>query len=211
MPCSNDSKTVVIVIIILLIMYNIVFNGSICNSCVLGGLYMTWCLDRSRKSKHQVKTPSQIDEQQITPAVQTTTAAPPQNEPVPIGYKPYKKYMKKVAYPTTPDESQVEEYDNITEDNRHLIDTLFDTGTNTATNKSTRFAHRIGSRDREAQRIQIKARRNNVYEPFFRQELEDGGNQKWWGLNDDLMINKYTAEQRPTIQTGRTQRAYETR
>lgn len=87
--------------------------------------------------------------------------------------------------------------------NKHAINQLYKVHLNSSTNKASDFAQRIGSRDREAIRTQIRGRRNNVYEPIFRQELEEAPlAHKWWD-NDEIMVQRMTDKQRQTVQTGR--------
>lgn len=63
---------------------------------------------------------------------------------------------------------------------------------------------RIGDRDRQAIINQVRGRRNNVYEPYYRQELSEaersGG---WWKDNDDVLVTKMDKRQRETIDMGR--------
>jgi hypothetical protein len=63
---------------------------------------------------------------------------------------------------------------------------------------------RIGDRDRQATINQIRSRRNNVYEPYYRQELSEaersGG---WWKDNDDVLMQKLERRQLATIDMGR--------
>ncbi len=39
---------------------------------------------------------------------------------------------------------------------------------------------RIGDRDRQATINQVRGRRGNVYEPYYRQELSDHASKRWW-------------------------------
>lgn len=46
---------------------------------------------------------------------------------------------------------------------------------------------RIGDRDRQATINQVKGRRNNVYEPYYRQELSERNSERWWEA-DNLLV-----------------------
>lgn len=74
----------------------------------------------------------------------------------------------------------------------------------TMDNALYKHKQRIGDRDRQATINQIRARRNNVYEPYYRQELAEaersGG---WWKDNDDVLTTKLDHRQLSTIDMGR--------
>jgi hypothetical protein len=63
---------------------------------------------------------------------------------------------------------------------------------------------RIGDRDRQANYNQVRGRRNNVYEPYFRQELSEQSATRWWGLNEDVMVTKLNKRQLNTIDMGQS-------
>jgi hypothetical protein len=61
---------------------------------------------------------------------------------------------------------------------------------------------RIGDRDRQATINQIRGRRNNVYEPYYRQELSEHSVKRWWD-NEDVLTTKLDKRQLSTIDMGR--------
>ncbi len=67
------------------------------------------------------------------------------------------------------------------------------------------YAHkqRIGDRDRQATIAQVRARRNNVYEPYFRQELSEENSVRWWEP-DDVLNTLFDKRQLDTIDMGRS-------
>jgi hypothetical protein len=62
---------------------------------------------------------------------------------------------------------------------------------------------RIGDRDRQATINQVKSRRNNVYEPYYRQELSEHNSKRWWEP-DDVLVTKLDRRQLDTIDMGRS-------
>jgi hypothetical protein len=62
---------------------------------------------------------------------------------------------------------------------------------------------RIGDRERQSIINQIKSRRNNVYEPMYRQELSENSTLPWWGQNEDVLATKLDKRQMDTIDMGR--------
>lgn len=61
---------------------------------------------------------------------------------------------------------------------------------------------RIGDRQRQAIINQVRGRRNNVYEPYYRQELSEHASKRWWE-NDDVLVTKLDKRQLSTIDMGR--------
>jgi hypothetical protein len=86
--------------------------------------------------------------------------------------------------------------------NRFALDQVYGRKGNNIDNKMTEHRQRIGDRDRQATIAQIKGRRQNVYEPYYRQELSEHGSKKWWEP-DDVLVSKLQDNQMATIQTGR--------
>jgi hypothetical protein len=66
------------------------------------------------------------------------------------------------------------------------------------------YAHkqRIGDRDRQATINQVRGRRTNVYEPYYRQELSEHASKRWWEP-DDVLVTKLEKRQLETIPMGR--------
>lgn len=62
---------------------------------------------------------------------------------------------------------------------------------------------RIGDRDRQATINQVRSRRNNVYEPYYRQELSEHNSKRWWEP-DDVLVTKLERRQLDTIDMGRS-------
>lgn len=73
----------------------------------------------------------------------------------------------------------------------------------TMDNALYKHKQRIGDRDRQATINQIKARRNNVYEPYYRQELAEAERSRGWWNNDDILTTKLDHHQLATIDMGR--------
>ncbi len=46
---------------------------------------------------------------------------------------------------------------------------------------------RIGDRDRQATISQVRSRRNNVMEPYFRQELSERNSERWWEADNRIV------------------------
>ena len=69
-------------------------------------------------------------------------------------------------------------------------------------NRIVEHNKRIGDRDRQATINQIKGRRNNVYEPYYRQELSEIGSKRWWD-NDTVISRKAVDNWMDLIMTGR--------
>lgn len=63
-------------------------------------------------------------------------------------------------------------------------------------------AQRIADRDRQATYNQIRSRRNNVYEPFYRQSLSEHASKRWWEP-EDVLVTKLNKRQMDTIDMGR--------
>ncbi len=62
---------------------------------------------------------------------------------------------------------------------------------------------RIGDRDRRATVIQVRARRNNVMEPYYRQELSEHNSVRWWEP-DDALTTVVGKRQLDTLEMGRS-------
>ncbi len=62
---------------------------------------------------------------------------------------------------------------------------------------------RIGDRERQSIINQIKSRRNNVYEPMYRQELSEANSVRWWEDNESVLVTKMDKKQQDTIDMGR--------
>lgn len=73
----------------------------------------------------------------------------------------------------------------------------------TMDNALYKHKQRIGDRDRQATINQIRARRNNVYEPYYRQELAEAERSRGWWNNDDILTTKLDHHQLATIDMGR--------
>lgn len=73
----------------------------------------------------------------------------------------------------------------------------------TMDNALYKHKQRIGDRDRQATINQIRARRNNVYEPYYRQELSEAERSGAWWNNDDILTTKLAHHQLSTIDMGR--------
>jgi hypothetical protein len=71
----------------------------------------------------------------------------------------------------------------------------------TVDDKMTKHRQRIGDRDHKATVAQIKGRRNNSMEPYYRQELEHHGSKRWWDP-DTVLMHKATKKQKETIMIG---------
>lgn len=73
----------------------------------------------------------------------------------------------------------------------------------TMDNALYKHKQRIGDRDRQATINQIRARRNNVYEPYYRQELAESERSRGWWNNDDILTTKMDHRQLATVDMGR--------
>ena len=85
------------------------------------------------------------------------------------------------------------------EENRYALDQLYNRGGKTIDSEMTKHRQRIGDRDRQAIIAQATWRRNNTYEPYYRQELSDHHTKRWWEP-DQAIIGQVTPEQLPLFQ-----------
>lgn len=91
---------------------------------------------------------------------------------------------------------------SISEKNLYIIDQVYGNKMNTTTNLTTKHNMRIGDRDRKATIAQIKGRRTNTYEPYYRQELSEHSSKRWWEP-DDVLVRMLPEHQMNTIPMGR--------
>lgn len=91
---------------------------------------------------------------------------------------------------------------SISEKNRYAIDQVYGNKMNTTTNLTTKHNMRIGDRDRKAIIAQVKGRRANTYEPYYRQELSEHGSKRWWEP-EDVLVRMLPDKQMNTIPMGR--------
>lgn len=122
---------------------------------------------------------------------------------IPSTYKP----AVPVKPPPTKEEAAI--YDaksdhgmaNMSDENRWALDQLYGRRGTPINDRMTEHYKRIGSRDEKAVVTQIRARRNNSVEPFYRQELSQHANKRWWDP-DPILSMKATPEQQATIMKG---------
>lgn len=177
---GEQMGAVVIIAIIMVILFAIIYDPSsityvIIAICML--LYMA-----------TIKNP--IPEE-VAVVVEDPVIAPPPPE------EKEKEKEKAEEAPNTNDDAMTE----ISDANRFALDQVYGRKGNNIDNKMTEHKKRIGDRDRQATISQIKSRRQNVYEPYYRQELSEHGSKRWWEP-DDVLVRKLQDNQMATIQMG---------
>jgi hypothetical protein len=85
--------------------------------------------------------------------------------------------------------------------NKLALDQMYGRHGSNVDDKMSEHRQRIGDRDHKATVAQIKGRRNNSMEPYYRQELEQYGSKKWWNP-DTVLMRKATKKQKKTIMIG---------
>lgn len=85
--------------------------------------------------------------------------------------------------------------------NKYALDQMYGRRGTSIDDKMTEHRKRIGDRDRQATISQIRGRRNNSLEPYYRQELSQHGSKRWWDP-DTVLIRKASSEQMKTIMFG---------
>lgn len=106
------------------------------------------------------------------------------------------------AYPKPDDAARA----RISKSNALAVGELYGRRSTAGTMDAALYVHkqRIGDRDRQATINQIRGRRANTYESYYRQELSEaersGG---WWKDNDDVLVTKLEKRQIDSIDMGR--------
>ena len=90
----------------------------------------------------------------------------------------------------------------ISHSNKMALHKLYNRNVSTVDDKMLDHRKRIGGRDKNAVITQIRSRRNNSMEPYYRQELSQHGNSKWWDV-ESILSRKATPSQQSTIMKGR--------
>lgn len=124
----------------------------------------------------------------------------PEEKPVVIAEPPITKVKPSSTNEKEPDTND-DALINISESNRYALDQLYGRKCNNMDSKMTEHKKRIGDRDRKATIAQIKGRRQNVYEPYYRQELEEHSNKRWWEPDTAIIMNADKNHMR-TVQMG---------
>jgi hypothetical protein len=94
-----------------------------------------------------------------------------------------------------------ESMQTLSDANKYALDQLYGRRGTSIDDKMTGHKKRIGDRDRQATISQIRGRRNNSLEPYYRQELSQHGAKRWWDP-DTVLSRKATSEQMKTIMRG---------
>jgi hypothetical protein len=88
-----------------------------------------------------------------------------------------------------PDAVSAERMAGLRRDNATALNELYGRRYNgTVDNALWAHKQRIGDRDHQATINQIKGRRNNVYEPYYRQELSERNSERWWEPDNRLVM-----------------------
>ena len=92
----------------------------------------------------------------------------------------------------------------ISKSNALAINELYGRRSTSGTMDAALYVHkqRIGDRDRQATYNQVRSRRNNSIEPYYRQELSEHAAKRWWD-NEDVIVTKLDRRQMDTIDMGR--------
>ena len=105
------------------------------------------------------------------------------------------------AYPKPDDATRA----RISKSNALAIGELYGRRSTAGALDNAMYVHnqRIGDRERQSIINQIKSRRNNVYEPMYRQELSEANSSRWWEDNESVLVTKMDKRQQDTIDMGR--------
>jgi flagellar biosynthesis component FlhA len=99
---------------------------------------------------------------------------------------------------------QSESMQEMSDANKYALDQMYGRRGTSIDDKMTEHRKRIGDRDRKATIAQIRGRRNNSLEPYYRQELSQHGSKRWWDP-DPVLMRKASGEQMKTIMMGPSQ------
>ena len=176
--------TVAIIAIIMVILFNAIYDPRSITYVIIAILILFALA--SRKHEHATSTPVVLDDE---PIIEDNDDEPDEQMDEPDEKK------------DEPDEKKDENMDKMSESNRWSLEQLYGRRGSPMDDRITKHKQRIGDRDRKATITQIRARRNNAMEPYYRQELSQHGNKRWWDP-DPILSRKATPEQQSTIMKG---------
>ena len=168
-----------IIAIIMVILFSIIYDPSSITYVILAILMLFAMASKSPKRKEDTVLDVSIAEEKEEE--EEVTLPKPEQPP--------------------PETKKDESFQTISDANRYALDQMYGRRGTSIDDKMTAHRQRIGDRDRKATIAQIKGRRNNALEPYYRQELSQHGAKKWWDP-DSVLIRKATSEQMKTIMRG---------
>lgn len=176
---NSDIGSVAIIAIIMVVLFCVLYDPGAITYVILAILIL-FALAAKKPKKKVATTTTVID----IPAEKKEVVEPPSETDAAI-------------HDAKTDESMAQ----MSEANRWALDQLYGRRGTPIDDRMTEHHKRIGSREEKAIVTQIRARRNNSMEPFYRQELSQHGNKRWWDP-DPVLARKATPEQQATLMKG---------